>query len=34
MQQDARIAWYQAQTDRTYKNDKNEIDKKKVQLEA
>lgn len=34
IQQDARIAWYQAQTDRTYKNDKNEIDKKKVQLEA
>jgi len=33
MQADAKIAWYQAQTDRTYKQDSVEIDKRKVEIE-
>ena len=33
MQSDAKIAWYQAQTDRTYKTQEAEIDKRKVEIE-
>lgn len=33
IQQDAKIAWYEAQTDRDYKNKKNEIESKKVEVE-
>lgn len=33
MQSDAKIAWYQAQTDRTYKTEEVAIDKKKVEIE-
>jgi hypothetical protein len=33
MKSDAKIAWYQAQTDRTYKEDQIEVDKRKVEIE-
>ena len=33
IQSETKVAWYEAQTDRTYKNKKNEIDEKKVNIE-